>query len=110
MLFGGSIFISDMLKNKLVDIFVGIGFIVKLFGGNLVFYKNSIVIKMFGIFFIVNFKKYVMINFISLNGMLYFGNMKFMIELGKYVCLINVDIFFEDYLKGVVFYEMLVSW
>lgn len=36
--------------------------------------------------------------------------MKFTIESGKYVRPINVNIPFEDYLKGVVPHEMPASW
>lgn len=39
-LLGGSISISDTLKNKLADTFAGTGFTVKLSGGNLVLYKT----------------------------------------------------------------------
>lgn len=49
-------------------------------------------------------------NWISLNGKEYLGMINFLIELGKYIRFVNENIFFEDYLKGVVLNEMFVSW
>ncbi|MCK8100365.1 SpoIID/LytB domain-containing protein [Bacillus sp. 2CMS4F] len=109
-LLGGSISISDSLKNNLADTFAGTGYSVKLSGGNLVLYKNSTAIKTLGTSFTAKPKKYATTNSISLNGTPYLGNMKFTIESGKYVRPINVDIPFEDYLKGVVPHEMPASW
>ncbi|MUG01718.1 SpoIID/LytB domain-containing protein [Bacillus tequilensis] len=109
-LLGGSISISDTLKNKLADTFAGTGYTVKLTGGNLVLYKNSTAIKTLGTSFTAQPKKYATTNSISLNGTPYLGNMKFTIESGKYIRPINVNIPFEDYLKGVVPHEMPASW
>ncbi|MEC1586062.1 SpoIID/LytB domain-containing protein [Bacillus spizizenii] len=109
-LLGGNISITDSLKNKLSDTFAGTGYSVNLSKGNLVLYKNNTAIKTLGTSFTAQPKKYSTTNSISLNGTPYLGNMKFTIESGKYIRPINVNIPFEDYLKGVVPHEMPASW
>ncbi|MCY8188501.1 SpoIID/LytB domain-containing protein [Bacillus spizizenii] len=109
-LLGGNISITDSLKNKLSDTFAGTGYSVNLSKGNLVLNKNNTTIKTLGTSFTAQPKKYSTTNSISLNGNPYLGNMKFTIESGKYVRPINVNIPFEDYLKGVVPHEMPASW
>jgi len=46
----------------------------------------------------------------SIIGNRYFGKMEFTVENGVYVRPINLDLPFEDYLKGVVPREMPASW
>ncbi|WFA04794.1 SpoIID/LytB domain-containing protein [Bacillus sp. HSf4] len=109
-LLGGTISITDTLKNKLADTFAGAGYSVNVSSGKLVLYQNNKAVKTLGTSFTAEPKKYSTSNSISINGRPYLGNMKFTIESSKYVRPVNVDIPFEDYLKGVVPHEMPASW
>lgn len=103
-LLGGTISITDTLKNKLADTFAGTGYSVNVSSGKLVLYQNNKAVKTLGTSFTAEPKKYSTSNSISINGRPYLGNMNFTIESSKYVRPINVDIPFEDYLK--VLYRM----
>ncbi|MCY8402976.1 SpoIID/LytB domain-containing protein [Bacillus sonorensis] len=67
-------------------------------------------IKTFGAAVKIQPEKYSTSNRISLNGKEYLGTVNFTVESGKYIRPINLDIPFEDYLKGVVPNEMPARW
>ncbi|MEH7096644.1 SpoIID/LytB domain-containing protein [Neobacillus vireti] len=48
-------------------------------------------------------------NYLTINKRAYLGSFHFIPENGKYVRPIN-DVFMEDYVKGVVPFEMMASW
>ncbi|MDA1476583.1 SpoIID/LytB domain-containing protein [Bacillus changyiensis] len=109
-LLGGNISIADTLKNKLTGNLSGKGYSVAVKSGKLVLYQNGKAIKSLGSSFTAASKSYSTSNTISINGRKYMGNMQFTVESNKYVRPINVNIPFEDYLKGVVPHEMPASW
>ncbi|MED1471270.1 SpoIID/LytB domain-containing protein [Bacillus salipaludis] len=71
-------------------------------------YENSTLISKFTSFTAVP-KEYGTNNVISINNRPYLGTMKFTLENNAYVRPVNT-LPLEDYLKGVVPYEMMASW
>ncbi|WLD92985.1 SpoIID/LytB domain-containing protein [Alkalihalobacillus sp. AL-G] len=81
---------------------------VKLENGELVLYTGNSRIKEFSGSFTVIPKSYGASNYISINGRDYLGEIEFTIE-ESYIRPINT-LPLEDYLKGVVPYEMPATW
>ncbi|MBS4204764.1 SpoIID/LytB domain-containing protein [Lederbergia citrea] len=89
-------------------------YIVKVEKGNLHLYDpKGKKLKELGTSFIVEADKYAEDSVQTIYGnstKKYLGDIQFEVEDGKYVRPINLDIPFEDYLKGVVPLEMPASW
>lgn len=87
---------------------------VKVEKGNLNLYNSAgKKVKEFGASFTVKSNKYSTNSIHIIYGTSekkYLGDIKYVVEEGKYVRPININIPFEDYLKGVVPHEMPASW
>jgi stage II sporulation protein D len=99
-------------NNKgIVDLKENTNYKIKVEAGNLKVLEGSKVLKDLGTSTIMfSPKTYSTNSYIEINGRKYLGSMEFAIESGKYVRPTNKDVPFEDYLKGVVPYEMPASW
>ncbi|MGR3208429.1 SpoIID/LytB domain-containing protein [Bacillus glycinifermentans] len=108
-LIGSTNSLSSSLQNNLSKEFYLVGgksYNLNVSSGNMSL-KN---IKTFGTSVKIQPEKYSTSNRISINNKEYLGTVNFTVESGKYVRPVNVDIPFEDYLKGVVPNEMPASW
>ncbi|WP_163099340.1 SpoIID/LytB domain-containing protein [Peribacillus alkalitolerans] len=112
---GGTASVSTSLENSLPNEYVlspGTAYSVKVeSNGSISFYEGSELVKNFsdGKFSVIP-SSYSTSNQILLNNKPYLGVMDFTVEGGKYVRPFNMNIPFEDYLKGVVPREMPASW
>ncbi|MBN6885249.1 SpoIID/LytB domain protein [Cytobacillus horneckiae] len=87
---------------------------IKISGSKLqLFGPDGKMVKEFGNSFTVESKKYSTSNIHTIYGnqeKKYLGNIRYEIEGGNYIRPVNVNIPFEDYLKGVVPLEMPALW
>lgn len=87
----------------------GIDYTLKMESGKIKLYNGSTLIKDFGVEGKISPSTYGTSNFIYINGKAYLGDFKFVAEGNSYIRPINA-IPMDDYLKGVVSYEMSNSW
>lgn len=87
----------------------GINYTMKLESGKIKLYNGSTLIKDFGTEARIAPSNYGTKNFIYVNGKTYLGDFRFIVEGNSYIRPINT-IPMDDYLKGVVSYEMSNSW
>lgn len=81
---------------------------VKVENNNLSLYENGVMLSSFPSFTVVP-KTYGTDNYISVNNRPYLGNIQFTMEKNTFVRPVNT-LPMEDYLKGVVPYEVYASW
>ncbi|AEE95589.1 SpoIID/LytB domain-containing protein [Mahella australiensis] len=94
--------------NPLLILRPGHNYEVKMVSGQLSLYDGSTLMGCYGTAFELIPARYGTDNVININGKAYIGAMTFSID-GAYVRPIN-KLMLEDYLKGVVPYEMPASW
>ncbi|MCP3740134.1 SpoIID/LytB domain-containing protein [Rossellomorea sp. BNER] len=87
----------------------GKNYSVKVQNDKLSLYEGSKLVESFGSSFTITPKVYGTNHYAVINGRNYLGTFEFTIESSKYVRPIN-KLPLEDYLKGVVPYEMPASW
>ncbi|TKC17000.1 SpoIID/LytB domain-containing protein [Robertmurraya kyonggiensis] len=83
-------------------------FYVRYQNGSLNLYQDNVLIQTLGSSFTISPEQYGTANYVSINNRPYLGDIKFTIESG-YIRPIN-SLPLEDYLKGVVPYEMPAEW
>jgi SpoIID/LytB domain protein len=102
-----------LTNDDTVNLSPNVLYTIKVENNQLVLYEGSKKIKALSTTFTLDPKEYGPSNKISLLSKTtksYLGSMKFELESGKNVRPTNVNIPFEDYLKGVVPHEMPASW
>lgn len=108
---GGTGSVSDqVMENLPAKLHSNEDYSIKKEGSNLVLFKGLTKVKDFNSSsFTLSPQKYGTSNVIKVNGLSYLGNMNFNIE-GGFIRPTNIDIPLEDYLKGVLPFEMSPSW
>ncbi len=97
-----------VLKENNFSLAEGKTYSIKANNGALLLYENDRFISNFTSFTLIP-KEYGTANYLAINKRPYLGTMEFVIENGSIVRPINT-LPLEDYLKGVVPYEMMASW
>ncbi len=103
----------NLVNNETIKLSPNIVYTIKIEQGQLVLYENTKKLKALGTNFTISPKEYNSSHIITIIGKKtknYLGNMKFEVESNKYIRPTNVNIPFEDYLKGVVPHEMPALW
>ncbi|WP_257350238.1 SpoIID/LytB domain-containing protein [Pseudalkalibacillus decolorationis] len=110
---GGPASVTDQVMNSLpnyIPIDSGINYYVKKRNSGIALYRGATLVKDFGnTSFVLTPGQYTASKQIRINDRPYLGEMQFKLEDG-YVRPINLNIPFDDYLKGVVPNEMPASW
>jgi stage II sporulation protein D len=87
----------------------GNNYYVRMENGSIKLYNGSSLLKSFGTSFSITPKVYGTTNYVTINNRKYLGSVDFTIENSQYIRPIN-RLPLEDYLKGVVPYEMPAYW
>ncbi|PAE44484.1 SpoIID/LytB domain-containing protein [Bacillus sp. 7884-1] len=83
-------------------------FNVRIENGTLALYKDNSLVKNYGSSFTITPEQYGMSNYVSINGRKYLGDMQFTVTSNSIQAINKLPL--EDYLKGVVPYEMPAGW
>jgi SpoIID/LytB domain protein len=109
---GGNASVSEDLKNSLPNFLPlksGINYSLKSSGSSLALFEGGQLVKDFGSQPFILAPDAYGSSIIKINGVPYLGDMQFVNESGT-IQPINLNIPFEDYLKGVVPREMPAEW
>ncbi|MCM3691771.1 SpoIID/LytB domain-containing protein [Neobacillus niacini] len=82
-------------------------FTVRIENGSLALYKDNSLVKSYGTSFTISPEQYES-HYVSVNGRKYLGNMQFTVTNNSIQSINKLPL--EDYLKGVVPYEMPAGW
>jgi stage II sporulation protein D len=83
-------------------------FNVRIENGTLALYKDNILVKNYGSSFTITPEQYGTNHYVSVNGRKYLGDMQFTVADNSIQSINKLPL--EDYLKGVVPYEMPAGW
>ncbi|NYE03620.1 SpoIID/LytB domain protein [Bacillus niacini] len=83
-------------------------FTVRIENGSIALYKDNSLVKNYGTTFVIIPEQYGTSNYVSINGRNYLGDIQFTVS-GTSIQTMN-KLPLEDYLKGVVPYEMPAGW
>jgi stage II sporulation protein D len=97
-----------LVNNDTVTLSSGVNYNVKIENGTINLYQDNSLLKNYGNTFAITPEQYNTSNYVSINGRSYLGNVQFAVSGGQIETTNSLPM--EDYLKGVVPYEMPAGW